>query len=509
MKKILLNNKPVEHLDSTNDYLNLLPKSELIKFFLENNTEYFDDTKMFVLYGSWGSGKSTVMKYLESKLDEKKFKTFFFEAWEHEKDKNLSFSLVSFLYENATPAFKKRAKVFLKKANIFLRGFTNSISVETPSLHLLPKMVFALKEINEANYSGNKEKEENKSFYKKLEDFKKNFHKLESNISEEKEYNIVFIDDLDRCEPENVLNLLSAIKLFYTYGKKTIFFCGIDKDAVKQAIATKYSDIVKSEEYLEKVFDISFNMPAQHDLGKLAAQYFIKEHSGSIMEQEVNFCDVIVAFFNQLNFTNPRHVKKVLNKYQIVRSFKEKLKDNKELCNIPNINTLENEGSIFETILVLFIIILYDFFPNEFNEIKQYDLKRSRYFGCINMYLNDSGKEPINSNNSMCGAIFEHHKNCRWIFKQIINLDLGPKYLKDRQMCSLYVLFSPLNIQPSNLNFSDSADLFIDSFNLKSMNILTYFIKFLGANEKLYTNDNSLTEDFSFLDLIKLAETLL
>ena len=508
MKKLLLNNKPVEELNATNDYLNLLPKSELIKFFLENNTEYFDDTKMFVLYGSWGSGKSTVMKYLESKLNKKKFKTFFFEAWEHEKDKNLSFSLVSFLYDKSTSTFKKGAKEFLNDANIFLRGFTNSISVETPSLHLLPKISIDFKEINEVKYSENKEKEENKSFYQKLEDFKNNFHKLETNISRRKKYNFVFIDDLDRCEPENVLNLLSAIKLFYTYGKKTIFFCGIDKEAVKQAIETKYSDIVKSEEYLEKVFDISFNMPAQHDLGKLVEQYFIKDHSENIMEQEVNFCDIVVSLFNQLNFTNPRHVKKVLNKYQIVRNFKEKLKDNNEFCNIPNINTLENEGNIFETILVLFIIILYDFNPNEFNEIKQCDLKRNRYFDSINKYFIDSGKNPSGSRD-VCGVIFEHHKNCRWIFKQIINSDSNPKCLEHRKMCSLYVLFSPLNIQPSNLNFSDSANLFIDSFNMKDRNILMDFIKFLGDNKDLYANNNSLNEDFSFLDLIKLAETLL
>ncbi|WP_152971434.1 P-loop NTPase fold protein [Lacinutrix algicola] len=36
---------------------------------------------MYSLYGEWGSGKSTLMKYLEKEL-KGDFNTFFFEAWE-------------------------------------------------------------------------------------------------------------------------------------------------------------------------------------------------------------------------------------------------------------------------------------------------------------------------------------------------------------------------------------------------------------------------------------------
>ena len=74
------------------------------------------------------------------------------------------------------------------------------------------------------------------------------------------------------------MNLLSAIKLFFTLGKgKVIYFCGVDKSAVSEAVKVKYGEIIKSEEYLEKIFDISFNMSKDFQIVKLLNHYFPNE----------------------------------------------------------------------------------------------------------------------------------------------------------------------------------------------------------------------------------------
>lgn len=219
-------------------------------------------------------------------------------------------------------------------------------------------------------------KDEELTFYKALENFKTEFVSLEDFITKgnSPKYNIVFIDDLDRCEPEQVLNLLSAIKLFFTYGEKTIFFCGIDKKAVEQAVKTKYGEIVKANEYLEKIFDVSFSMPEHDDILKLVSVYF-DDREIKLGKFEGKLNEKIAGFFRELNFTNPRRVKKVLNKYLILSNFKTILKDNKYKDVIPNIY-VDEDGNFFETILTLYFLCLFEYDKDAFEIFNDLSLKK-------------------------------------------------------------------------------------------------------------------------------------
>ena len=84
----LLNDKPII-LNEENDLFGTLHKVKLLKEFFENQKDFLTEEKMVALYGGWGTGKSSVMKTLMSvesnyKLDKKRFKTIFFEAWKYE-----------------------------------------------------------------------------------------------------------------------------------------------------------------------------------------------------------------------------------------------------------------------------------------------------------------------------------------------------------------------------------------------------------------------------------------
>ncbi|OIQ21743.1 MAG: hypothetical protein BM557_02805 [Flavobacterium sp. MedPE-SWcel] len=351
----LLDNLPIEKLTPETDYLGLIEKGDLIKTFLKGNKDQFNRIKMLSLYGEWGSGKSTLMKYLEKEL-KAGFNTYFFEAWQYEKDDNLAISLRDVIVSKSKNKGELNCDAFLKVSGKVLKGFGKATSLGS-------KLI------------GEFEKEEESTFYEDLEQFKFEFKTLEDEIkaSTQKEYNIVFIDDLDRCEPEQVLNLLSAIKLFFTYGQKTIFFCGIDKKAAEEAVKTKYGEVVKSNEYLEKIFDISFTMPVHDSLQKMINHYFLRtEYFNVNGSRHINF--IVQGFFQKIGFTNPRRVKKVLNKYQILRNIKErKLLKNEVL---PNIDVRKREpNSLFETILVLYLIILHEFYPLFFKDFLNFEKK--------------------------------------------------------------------------------------------------------------------------------------
>jgi nucleoside-triphosphatase THEP1 len=377
MSKVNLQiNKSLSELTEETDLFGTYDKMEFIKTFLEEeaDSEYIKENNMIALYGSWGSGKTTLIQTLEKKLDKEKYKSIVFYAWKYEKDQNLAFSLYELLLDKLECTEQK--KVFIKTARDLLIGSLKGINISLGVVQINP--LDAIKGIEEALVEKNLEI----SFYSKIKNFEDQFNKLVDQILKEqdKKLLIVFIDDLDRCEPDHILDLLSMIKLFFTLGKesslgknsKIIFFCGIDKDAVKKAIKKRYGDIIKSEEYLEKIFDLSFEMPIK---GYKIEGFF---NSLKIFDEKKEVF-LISSFFHNITFTNPRHIKKVINKYLILclikRDFENKYKDL-----IPAIIIGDWNGYIFDTIMVLYFIILHEFYINKYNELQNYDAKFGNYF---------------------------------------------------------------------------------------------------------------------------------
>ncbi len=380
MKPKLLANRELDNY-ADNDSFDFLNKANAIKYFLEQNLEELTRNNMLVLYGDWGSGKTSLMKYIEQNIDKTIYKSVFFHAWEHEKDENLALSLCDALTEalpkTTNTEIIAAAKAFMRGALTVFKSFASGVTMKMPAAFTgfgLDMEISGEKIIKAFNNELDGEK---LSFFKSNEAFKKSFQKIEEIIlkSSKAKKLLVFVDDLDRCEPENVLNLITALKLFFTYGKNSVFFCGLDKEAVTKAVKTKYQDVVKAEEYLEKVFDISFNMPKTYSLTKMLEPHF----KGGKLSNEVAIA-TIEDFFKTIDFTTPRHIKKVLSKYEILKSFKalSSMPDNIKAL-IPNIIEDDNEGNVFETIYCLFFIILYEFHIDKFEELENYDQRIKKY----------------------------------------------------------------------------------------------------------------------------------
>lgn len=427
----LLSNRRIEKLNRDTDYLGIINKGDLIKQFLKGSTSSIDEIKMFALYGEWGSGKSTLMKYLQDELSDD-FNTFFFEAWEYEKDENLAMSLLEFItFESSTPSEEFYQDV-LKYGGRILRGMGKSVKLNIPLFPNGPGI-----DLDPSAFVEEMTKAEEISFYEALKKFKLEFNRLEDFITkgDKPEYNIVFIDDLDRCEPEQVLNLMSAIKLFFTYGTKTIFFCGIDKSAVAAAVKTKYGKVVKSNEYLEKIFDISFSMPNEIAIQKLIDCYF-DNCNYTLGKQNKPIRIWVDDFFQKIDFYNPRRIKKVLNKFQMLRNFKDLSSVYVE--EFPNIDKKNNsEKNLFETILVLYLIILHEFYSSDFDNFLNFEKKLQVYSKTV---------EDSNNNNSvLVNAINQNFSSAplKEISQHAVNVETNKRFS---------ICLSPLNIEKINLN---------------------------------------------------------
>ena len=71
---------------------------------------------------------------------------------------------------------------------------------------------------------------------------------------------IIFIDDLDRCEPDKAFNILEAIKIFLNL-KNCVFVLGMDVDIISAKMDND-KDKAKGKLYLEKICQEIWHLPA-------------------------------------------------------------------------------------------------------------------------------------------------------------------------------------------------------------------------------------------------------
>jgi predicted KAP-like P-loop ATPase len=118
-------------------------------------------------------------------------------------------------------------------------------------------------------------KEGNKSAQVNIREFHKQFAEL-IELSEIKKL-VVFIDDLDRCNPDTIIETLEAIRLFL-YAKDTVFILAADERLVKYAVTRKYPDIPGiqsdiSRDYLEKLVQFPVTVTP---LGRAEVETYMK-----------------------------------------------------------------------------------------------------------------------------------------------------------------------------------------------------------------------------------------
>ena len=122
---------------------------------------------------------------------------------------------------------------------------------------------------------------------------------------------VVFVDDLDRCAPENVARVLEAIRV-YLDAPGLVFVIGYDPDVVADALR---GETTSGHRYLEKIVQVDHAMPRPdpgqaRELARLCAR-----HCG--VEQLLG--DAELALIAERGQRNPRRIKRFLNTFVLAR----------------------------------------------------------------------------------------------------------------------------------------------------------------------------------------------
>lgn len=237
------------------------------------------------VYGDWGSGKSSLMHMCKKRLEasDKRIKCLVFNGWLIENYDDAKTAILGTILDEIG-----KQKRLSKKAKDTLKGLYESVdklkliksAIKYGSQFFLSGGVGLLAGITvnrvaqqlqaegqsvdlEAIKSAVSDELEDKELREDIRKFQNEFAKLlaETKISRL----VVFIDELDRCRPDTILDTLEAIKLFLFEGN-VAFVIGADERHISYAVKSKFKDIEGiqiniGQEYLEKLIQYPIRIP--------------------------------------------------------------------------------------------------------------------------------------------------------------------------------------------------------------------------------------------------------
>lgn len=246
--------------------------------------------------GSWGVGKSSMMKLLAAALRQRsadKFLFVEFNAWLYQGYDDTRAALMETISnevlkkaeekEGITEGVIKKAKGLVERVNWFrlaTSGATTiaSLALGLPPVGLIGDGIAAAAALTDGNISqkdfdagvgvltaGGKEGKallrdrpiEAQTPPKAIHDFRTD---LESTLKSLDLTLVVLIDDLDRCLPSTAISTLEAMRLFL-FLERTAFIIAADDEMIKQSVRYHFKDISMNDDLVTNYFDKLIQVP--------------------------------------------------------------------------------------------------------------------------------------------------------------------------------------------------------------------------------------------------------
>lgn len=291
--------------------------------------EKYADGFVLALNNKWGEGKTEFIRmwrvYLE--MEERKFQTIYFNAWEHDFNRDPLTALLSELKELKIGK-DKDFKELMKYGAKFSKALVPTLLSALLEKHIDSKTVKeAFQELSkEAVQVFEEEVNEYANKKKGLEEFKK---ELENYVSKlDKKPLVFFIDELDRCNPKYAVEFLEIIKHFFSV-PGIVFILSIDKGNLINSIRGYFgSQTMDGNEYLRRFIDLEYSLPAP-DLKdyiffmfqKTGMNEFLKAENRyldqKLYEENNIFYELAYSFFSNSE-VNLRQIEKILSHCSII-----------------------------------------------------------------------------------------------------------------------------------------------------------------------------------------------
>lgn len=260
------------------------------------------------IQGDWGTGKTSTINMLQGRLEAgEKIECVYFNTWQYSQ-----FSMSDDLYVSFVNTLVSKCGAKNEKAEEIL-GMIRKVGV---------KLFYnTLKDNIGVDVESFIKQQEEKM--KSVENLKDKFAEMvETVVKGNKNGRIViFIDDLDRLNPEVAVELLEVIKLFMDV-EKCIFVLAIDYEVVVSGVRSKYGQNVSEEKcrsFFDKIIQLPFRLPVE----SYRLEGLIRDTvEDDILEEDI---EPLTEFVSELLGSNPRAYKRLANSFFLIKSVNEAL----------------------------------------------------------------------------------------------------------------------------------------------------------------------------------------
>ena len=286
------------------------------------------DTPMTIgVQGEWGSGKTSLLNQIWNDLDQfnknddsiDDFKQIWINSWEHSLLCSPEECLMKIINEIILELLdadtdKHRAEKISKGVNNIMKGALRIGS----SLTLGAAGVNAVDDIFSENSNSIKElREQLKTLVGEIKSLETNkYGKV-----------IIYVDDLDRIDPKDAVNILELLKNIFNI-KDCVFVLAIDYQVVVKGLVGKFGAPTPENEwefraFFDKIIQLPFTMPM--------GNYDIANYVLGLLDK-INFydgkedldSDLINQFVTKSIGGNPRSIKRLINSLALIKILNDK-----------------------------------------------------------------------------------------------------------------------------------------------------------------------------------------
>ena len=272
------------------------------------------------IFGEWGTGKTTLINSVDNALQtDKSLIRVRLEAWRYKWEqfpiasllKSIAYALPSEKqFENLKRKLETSAINFLKNTTDILTSIISKYASE--EYEISQEMFDTFKKELNSKIQLIAELDRDTVYFDGFDEIKKEIKNLR--LENPAFRIIVYVDDLDKCSPKKVLELLEIIRVFQDV-EGFIYIIGISHD-----ILIKLSNVeinLKSNEgehYIKNLIQVPITLPkwSNQDTIKLVRE-FIKK--GMIHDKFKDVVDKNIELISVAIENNPREIKRFLNNF--------------------------------------------------------------------------------------------------------------------------------------------------------------------------------------------------
>lgn len=260
------------------------------------------------LIGKWGNGKTIFLNFIENALSNDEFITIKFNPWRSKSPK--------IIIDDFFNAFIAKLNLYDPKISSQIEKYANSIKAIEDNY-----LAKSIKEISD--------------LFIDPPSIQNRYTELEHSLTKLNKRIVIFIDDVDRLNEEEILEILRIVRNAANF-PNTFFLVAFDKNYVLKAISNHNN--INSENYLEKIFQLEIQLPYYQEsivystlLDLLRNNRSISEFkeienainiisNGEIGDDEVPF-STLNSNFIKLYLANLRDVVRFVNSFNLNYNF--------------------------------------------------------------------------------------------------------------------------------------------------------------------------------------------